>query len=59
MYVGAQSWTDTPVFQRALLPQDRSFSGPAIVEDRESTAVVPPGAKFRLDDQMLSIVLKG
>ena len=50
---------ETPVYQRGLLAPDHLFSGPAIVEDRESTTVVPPGAQFRLADQMLVIALKG
>ena len=41
----------TPVFDRyALRPGDR-FPGPAIVEERESTAVVGPGGQFEIDDE--------
>ena len=43
--------TETPVFDRyALRPGDR-FPGPAIVEERESTAVVGPGGWFEIDDE--------
>ena len=43
--------TPTPVFDRyALRPGDR-FPGPAIVEERESTAVVGPGGRFEIDDR--------
>ena len=37
-----------------------AISGPAIIEDHESTAVVPPGARVEVDDlRMLVITLKG
>jgi N-methylhydantoinase A/oxoprolinase/acetone carboxylase beta subunit len=37
-----------------------SIEGPAIIEDRESTAVVPPGATLKVDDlRMLVITLRG
>ncbi len=34
---------DTPVYQRTTLPAGAQFSGPAIVEERETTAVIRPG----------------
>ena len=42
---------ETPVYDRyALRPGDR-FPGPAIVEERESTAVVGPGGWFEIDGE--------
>ena len=42
---------ETPVYDRyALRPGDR-FPGPAIVEERESTAVLGPGGRFEIDDE--------
>ena len=42
--------TPTPVFDRyALRPGDGS-PGPAIIEERESTAVVGPGGRFEIDE---------
>ena len=35
---------DTPVYAREALAAGTSLDGPAIVEERESTTVVPPGA---------------
>jgi len=35
-------WFDTPVYSRELLPPDRSVNGPAIIEEYDSTIVVPP-----------------
>ena len=34
---------DTPVYQRASLGAGSRFTGPAIVEERETTAVIRPG----------------
>jgi len=34
---------DVPVYRRATLPAGARFAGPAIVEERETTAVVRPG----------------
>lgn len=36
-------WADTPVFRRAGLPPDLLLHGPAIIEQRDATTVVPPG----------------
>jgi N-methylhydantoinase A len=32
------------------------FSGPAIVEERESTVIVGPDCRFRIDEQLNLIV---
>jgi N-methylhydantoinase A len=37
-------WLDTPVYAREALAAGARVDGPAIVEERESTTVVPPGA---------------
>ena len=34
---------DTPVYRRPLLAAGHRFAGPAIVEERETTAVIRPG----------------
>ena len=42
-------FVDTPVYDRyALRPGDR-IDGPAIVEEREATTIVPPGDKLAVD----------
>ncbi|HEV7666451.1 MAG TPA: hydantoinase/oxoprolinase family protein, partial [Chloroflexota bacterium] len=38
-----------PVYDRYLLPSGASFNGPAIVEERESTTVIGPGARIDVD----------
>jgi N-methylhydantoinase A len=44
-------YTATPVYDRYHLFPGNSFSGPAIVEERESTIIVGPGYLFRVDEQ--------
>jgi len=40
-----------PVYDRYHLFPGESFSGPAIVEERESTVIVGPDSGFRIDEQ--------
>ena len=42
--------TQIPVFDRYELRPGDGFPGPAIVEERESTAVVGPGGRFDIDE---------
>ena len=49
-FAEAEGWVDTPVYDRYALRPGATFSGPAIVEERESTAVVGPGARCRVDE---------
>lgn len=43
-------YVDTPVYDRYRLPAGAEIAGPAIVEERESTTVLPPGCGARVDD---------
>jgi len=47
---------DTQVYNRYGLLTGSSFSGPAIVEERESTVIIGPDAHFRIDEQRNLIV---
>ena len=48
------------VFERAALSPGTQITGPAVLEDQESTTVVPPQATVRVDnDRMLIIDLGG
>jgi N-methylhydantoinase A len=47
VYFGA--WLDTPVFQRASLRPGHTFSGPAIIEQADTTSVIEPGMTARVD----------
>jgi N-methylhydantoinase A len=41
---------ETPVLDRATLPVDATFDGPAVVEGKESTVVVHPGQTADVDE---------
>jgi N-methylhydantoinase A/oxoprolinase/acetone carboxylase beta subunit len=49
-------WVDTPVYDRYALGPGATFEGPAIVEERESTAVIGPGARCRVDENRTIVV---
>ena len=42
-------FTATPIYDRSLLGPGHRFTGPAIVEQTDSTTVVPPGASVEID----------
>ena len=55
-FEAAGGYVATPVYDRYRLAPDAAFEGPAVVEERESTAVVPPGAKARVDEELNLVV---
>jgi N-methylhydantoinase A len=55
-FESAGGYLSTPVFDRYRLAPGAAFEGPAVVEERESTAVVPPGAGARVDEDLNLIV---
>ena len=42
---GEQQIMATPLYERGKLPVDQTFKGPAIVLQKDTTTVIPPGAK--------------
>jgi N-methylhydantoinase A len=44
-----RGYLEAPVYDRYLLRAGEQFTGPAIVEEKESTLVVGPGATFSVD----------
>lgn len=46
----AGGFTQTPVYDRYSLGAQMELTGPALIEERESTVVVGPGATARLDE---------
>ena len=42
-------WHDTPVYARTSLQPGHRFEGPAIIEQEDTTAVIEPGMKARVD----------
>jgi N-methylhydantoinase A/oxoprolinase/acetone carboxylase beta subunit len=60
LFAGAPAPVACAVYERSRLPIGATLSGPTIIEDHESTSVVPPGARATIDDLgMLVITLKG
>ena len=49
-------FVETPVYDRYLLSPAATFSGPAIVEERESTLIVGPRGQARVDEHFNVIV---
>jgi N-methylhydantoinase A len=47
----AHGYVDTPIYDRYRLVPGASFEGPAIVEERESTVIIGPGALCKIDEQ--------
>ena len=46
----ASGFTDTPIYDRYRMKPGMTFDGPAIVEERESTVIIGPGAKCHIDE---------
>ncbi len=46
----ARGYVDCPVYDRYALAAGATLTGPAIVEERESTTVLPPGATATVDE---------
>jgi N-methylhydantoinase A/oxoprolinase/acetone carboxylase beta subunit len=40
-------WAETPIVGRAYFKRDRSLEGPLIVEEADTTIVIPPGWSVR------------
>jgi N-methylhydantoinase A/oxoprolinase/acetone carboxylase beta subunit len=51
------AFAEVDVYDRALLPAGSEFHGPAIVEEKDSTAVIGANAIVRVDDK-LNLVVK-
>ena len=50
------SFAPCPVYDRYLLPVRATFSGPAIVEERECTVVIGLGAKASVDEEQNLVI---
>jgi N-methylhydantoinase A len=55
----ARGYVDTPVYDRYALTPGAVFAGPAIIEERESTTVVGPGARVSVDERLTLILESG
>lgn len=50
VYFGEDGWVDTPVYDRDALAAGTAFAGPAIVNQLDSTTVVPPRTRAEIDE---------
>jgi len=50
---------DTPVYERASLPGEEKLKGPAIIEEKGATTVVPPGWRVGVDAHGNLMVKRG
>jgi N-methylhydantoinase A len=55
-FAEAGAYVDTPVYDRYALAPGIEFTGPAIVEERESTAVIGPGGRCRVDERLTLVI---
>jgi N-methylhydantoinase A len=57
VYFGdAGEYVDTPIYARSTLPPDARLDGPAIVEQMDTTVLIPPGSRARVDSQLNLII---
>ncbi|MGE5525875.1 MAG: hydantoinase/oxoprolinase family protein [Rhodospirillaceae bacterium] len=54
-----KAYADTPVFDRYALKPGATVHGPAIIEERESTAIVGPSGHAAVDDDLNLVVHLG
>ncbi|MGH7356675.1 MAG: hydantoinase/oxoprolinase family protein, partial [Candidatus Rokuibacteriota bacterium] len=52
-------YAECPIYDRYSLAPGQSLTGPAIVEERESTTVLPPGVVGEVDEYANLIVAVG
>jgi N-methylhydantoinase A len=50
VYFGDEGFVETKIFDRLRLRPGAEIEGPAIIEQFDSTTVLPPGATSRIDD---------
>ena len=55
----AGGFVTTPVYDRYRLGSGSTMAGPAIIEERESTAIIGPGGRVRVDDRLNIVVSLG
>jgi N-methylhydantoinase A len=58
-FAESNGFVETPVYDRYRLAAGMTLSGPAIVEERESTAVIGPGGHARVDEGLALVVEMG
>jgi N-methylhydantoinase A len=49
-FAGQGEPVETPVYERSALPAGARFDGPALVDQLDSTVLVPPGVRCEVDE---------
>jgi N-methylhydantoinase A len=49
VYFGELGWVDTPIYDRQKIPAGAMFTGPAIIDQFDSTTLVPPNTTADID----------
>jgi N-methylhydantoinase A len=50
VHFGGGDPVETPIYRRADVPAGASFEGPAVLEQLDSTVLVPPGCRVEVDE---------
>ena len=58
-FPSAGGFVSTPVYDRYRLGTGATMTGPAIIEERESTAIIGPGGQLQVDDRLNIVVAVG
>ena len=51
-----KGYFETPIYQRGLFGPGNKIQGPAIIEAKDTTIVIPPGYKYLVDEFMNGII---
>lgn len=51
-YFGSQGWISTPVYERSGLVAGTQLRGPALIDQLDSTTLIPPRTKAEIDEWM-------
>jgi N-methylhydantoinase A len=51
-FAGAETPVETPVYRHSELPVGSAIDGPAIIDQFDTTTVIPPGARAEVDEFM-------
>ena len=52
----ADEFVETPIYARATLGPDAAFDGPAIVEQMDTTVLIPPRSRARVDSKLNLVI---
>ena len=51
-----KGYFETPIYQRGLFAPGNKIQGPAIVEAKDTTVVIPPGFRYQVDGYMNGVI---